>query len=146
MRLKDELAKLVDLQKIDFEIYTQCQERDVDKPSQAERLKLTVEEKKQEVAVLAEKLKQRQLQKKEKELELAAKEEGVKKSQAQLYQLKTNKEYQAKLQEIASLKADVSRFEEEVLKAIVYLVIGIIRRREIGRIGITSNIHLSIRS
>jgi predicted nucleic acid-binding Zn-ribbon protein len=118
MNLKDEIRKLVELQKIDFDIYNHCHQKDIDKPSQLERLKVEAAEKGQELTVLAEKLKQRQLQKKEKELELAAKEDGVKKSQAQLYQLKTNREYQAKLQEIASLKADVSRFEEEVLRAI----------------------------
>lgn len=54
---------------------------------------------------------------KQKEGDLAAKEEGIKKSQAQLGQLKTNKDYQAKLSEIESLKADKSLIEEEILRA-----------------------------
>jgi len=38
--------------------------------------------------------------------------------QGQLYQLKTNKEYQAKLTEIASMKADVSVVEEDLIKTL----------------------------
>jgi predicted nucleic acid-binding Zn-ribbon protein len=49
-------------------------------------------------------------------MDLAAKEEGIKKAQTHLYQLKTNKEYSSKLSEIVSLKADSSLFEEDILR------------------------------
>lgn len=57
------------------------------------------------------------LKQREKEGELASKEDNIKKIQGQLSLLKTNKEYQAKLSEIESLKADKSLIEEEILKA-----------------------------
>lgn len=57
-----------------------------------------------------------QLLQKTKEGELAVKEENIKKTQGQLGSLKTNKEYQAKLAEIESLKADKSVIEEDILK------------------------------
>lgn len=56
-----------------------------------------------------------QKQRKTQELELASKEEGAHKMQAQLYQLKTNKEYSAKLKEIEGAKADVSVYEDKIL-------------------------------
>ncbi|MDD5194435.1 MAG: C4-type zinc ribbon domain-containing protein [Candidatus Omnitrophica bacterium] len=116
MNLKDEMHKLVQLQKIDLQIYRLIQERDVEKPAQIEKMEAGFQEKKKVLETLDKELKDLQVKRKNKELDLAAKEEAVKKSQAQLYQLKTNKEYQAKLTEIASIKADVSLFEEDVLK------------------------------
>jgi uncharacterized protein len=57
-----------------------------------------------------------QKQRKDKELELGTKEENAKKLQNQLYQLKTNKEYQAMLQQIDSAKADASVIEDKILE------------------------------
>ena len=57
-----------------------------------------------------------QKQRKDKELELAIKEEAAKKLQAQLYSLKTNKEYQAMLQQIQDAKADASVIEDKILQ------------------------------
>ncbi|HLD82516.1 MAG TPA: C4-type zinc ribbon domain-containing protein, partial [Candidatus Omnitrophota bacterium] len=57
-----------------------------------------------------------QKQRKDRELELAGKEEALKKLQTQLYTLKTNKEYQAMLQQINDAKADSSVIEDAILK------------------------------
>ncbi|HXV27996.1 MAG TPA: C4-type zinc ribbon domain-containing protein, partial [bacterium] len=57
-----------------------------------------------------------QLNQKEKEGELAQKEAHIRKLDGQLSQVKTNKEYSALQQEIASLKADNSLLEEEVIR------------------------------
>jgi predicted nucleic acid-binding Zn-ribbon protein len=116
MNLKEEIIKIVQLQEIDSHRYTLCQEKDVKKPAQLEILTGEFEQKKQSLSAFEEKIKAAQLKKKEKELELASKEEGLRKFQGQLYQLKTNKEYQAKLSEIASLKADISIVEDGLLK------------------------------
>ena len=118
MSLKEELQRLVQLQEIDVKIYQFSQDRDHNKPKHLEELKAALESKKETQKSLEEKLQELQLAKKDRELDLQAKEESVKKAQADLYQLKSNKEYQAKLNEISSLKADVSIMEEEVLKAI----------------------------
>lgn len=117
MALKDEIYKLVQLQDVDSQIYALKSKKETEIPEALESLKSDFSVRKKNFEVFSEKLKQLQLKKKEKELELATKEETVKKSQGQLFQLKSNKEYHAKLTEIASLKADVSLLEEDVLKA-----------------------------
>ncbi len=116
MGLKEELRKLIELQEIDSRIYTLNQKKDIEKPQELERLKEEFSKEKSKLAEVEEELKKVQVKRKDKELELASKEENIRKAQGQLYQLKTNKEYQAKLQEIESLKADVSVLEEEILK------------------------------
>lgn len=116
MDLKEEIRKLVELQAIDYKIYLLKHKKDVDKPQELSNAKNIFEEKKGKLKSFEEKLKQLQLKRKERELDLSSKEENVRKAQGQLYQLKTNKEYQAKLTEIESLKADVSLLEEELIK------------------------------
>jgi hypothetical protein len=118
MDLKEKIRQIVRLQQIDSQIHQLFQEKDVEKPEGLEKLKEEFEKEKRNLALFEEKVKQLQLKRKEKELELASKEENVKKAQSQLYQLKTNKEYQAKLSEIASFKADVSLLEEDVIKVL----------------------------
>ncbi|MFA6281464.1 MAG: C4-type zinc ribbon domain-containing protein [Candidatus Omnitrophota bacterium] len=117
MDLKEEIRKLVELQKVDSEIYKISLKKNSEIPEKLNLLKNEFEQRKKEFEAALEAIKQLQLKKKEKELNLATKEEAIKKSQGQLFQLKTNKDYQTKLTEIASLKADASLFEEEVLKA-----------------------------
>jgi hypothetical protein len=63
-----------------------------------------------------ENVKSLEVKRKEKEMELGSKEEEVKKLQTQLYQIKTNKEYTAMLNEIESRKADNSVLEEDIIK------------------------------
>ncbi|MBU1810906.1 MAG: hypothetical protein KJ629_07180 [Candidatus Omnitrophica bacterium] len=116
MNLKEEIRKIAQLQEIDSRIYDLRQEKEVEWPAQLEKLKNEYEEKKKNFNLLEGKIKSLQVERKSRELDLASKEEAVKKASGQLYQLKTNKEYQIKLTEISSLKADVSVLEEEVLK------------------------------
>lgn len=112
--LKSQLNALIRLQEIDSQIYRLNDEKDA-KPKEIEALKACLEEKKQKLADLEQASLELQKQRKEKELELAAKEEGVKKLQTQLYSLKTNKEYQAMLQQIEGTKADASVIEDSIL-------------------------------
>ncbi|MCM8830907.1 MAG: C4-type zinc ribbon domain-containing protein [Candidatus Omnitrophica bacterium] len=116
MDLKIELAKLVHLQELDLEIYRLKDEKENNIPTQLKQLQSQLENEKQKLVSFEQNLKDLQVKRKNKEIDLATKEETIKKAQVQLYQLKTNKEYQAKLAEIASIKADVSVLEEEVLK------------------------------
>lgn len=74
------------------------------------------ESEKAHLAELEDALKKLQLKQKEKEGQLAEKETHVKKLDGQLTQVKTNKEYGALQQEIASLKADNSLLEEDIIK------------------------------
>ncbi|MFA5271597.1 MAG: C4-type zinc ribbon domain-containing protein [Candidatus Omnitrophota bacterium] len=118
MDLKEEIRKLVELQKVDSEIYNLSLKKDSGIPEKLNSLKNEFEQKKKDFELSAETAKQLQLKKRQKELDLASKEDVIKKSQGQLFQLKSNKEYQAKLTEIASHKADASLLEEEVIKVL----------------------------
>jgi len=118
MNLKDEIRKLAELQDIDSSIYRLEKEKNLTKPALRKEIELAFEEKKKSLVDVEEQLKNLQLKKKDREVELASKEETLRKSQGQLLQLKTNKEYHAKLTEIGSHKADISVTEEEVLKAL----------------------------
>jgi len=113
--LKSQLGNLIKLQGLDTQIYGLKQEKEA-KPAEIKALEEEFEAKKQHLAELEKKLLDIQKQRKDKELELASKEENVKKLQGQLYQLKTNKEYQAMLQQIGDTKADGSVIEDKILE------------------------------
>lgn len=115
--LKEELAKLKDLQAVDTQLLNVRREAEEEKPALIAKLKQECEAKKEKLRAWEEKLKAAQLKRKDKELKLKTEEENIKKATAQLYQLKTNKEYKAKLNEIESLKGNVSLLEEEILRA-----------------------------
>jgi uncharacterized protein len=84
-------------------------------PSQRAQLKSELELEKTHLNDLEKSLKDIQVKQKEKELELGQKEMQIKKLDGQLSQVKTNKEYAALQQEIASLKADNSVLEEGII-------------------------------
>jgi len=112
--LKAQLASLIKLQMLDSEIY-QLKNELASKPEEIKVLEAAFEEKKQTMAALEKTSLDLSKQKKDKELELGTKEEGIKKFQSQLYSLKTNKEYNTMIQQIADAKADVSVEEDKVL-------------------------------
>ncbi len=118
MDLKTQLSNLVGLQEIDSQIYALNQEKQA-KPLEIKAIEEQFEAKKQSLLVLEKLSLDLQKQKKDKEGELAAKEESAKKLQGQLFQLKTNKEYQTMLQQIADTKADGSVIEENILEIMV---------------------------
>ena len=113
--LKSQINSLVQLQTIDSEIYALRYEKE-SKPEEIKTLEAAFEEKKQHLADLEKSSLDLQKQRKEKELELASQEESIKKLQIQLYQLKTNKEYQAMLKQIDGTKADASVIEDKILE------------------------------
>lgn len=112
--IKDQVKKLVDLQTIDAEIYRFKKDLE-EKPAFIAQLQGAFEEKKASLKALEERLKTLQLNHKTLEIELQTKEGDITKTNAQLSQLKTNKEYQAKLTEIEGIKADKSIVEEKIL-------------------------------
>jgi uncharacterized protein len=114
--LKDDIQKIISLQEIDSHIHELKRQENVTLPEQINELADNFQIKKDNFGSCGESFKQVQLKKKERELELASKEEGLRKFQGQLYQLKTNKEYHAKLTEIGGIKADISVAEEDLLK------------------------------
>ncbi|MDP8263895.1 MAG: C4-type zinc ribbon domain-containing protein [Candidatus Aceula lacicola] len=112
--VRDQIKRLVELQKIDEEIY-EHKKNLKEKPEEIALVKVEFERRKSGLQVLEDQLKTKQVERKGKEVDLQAKEEDILKHNGQLSQLKTNKEYKAKLTEIESLKADKSIIEEKIL-------------------------------
>jgi predicted nucleic acid-binding Zn-ribbon protein len=113
--LRTQIISLSKLQDIDTAIYSLTHEKN-SKPEEMKALDAAFEAKKQHMAELEKAGLDLQKQKKEKELELGSKEEAGKKLQAQLYSLKTNKEYHAMMQQIDDSKADASVIEDKILE------------------------------
>ncbi len=112
--IKDQIKKLVELQAIDIEIYHLKTDL-CDKPDEIEALRENFEAKKARLKQLEDQLKVILVKQKEYEVDLKSKEDTIVKADGQLSQLKTNKEYQAKLLEIENIKADKSLIEEKIL-------------------------------
>jgi len=111
---EEQINRLIDLQSVDSDIFRLKRERE-SKPKLIEDLEIRRDEEQAAVKAIEEKARANQVKRKERELDLQAKEENIKKLQAQLYQLKTNKEYQSMQQEIEGQKADKSRIEDDIL-------------------------------
>ena len=114
VKLREQINGLVKLQAVDTEIYCLQDEKQII-PLKLEELEEILAKEKEVLSDLDKKGQQLQIQRKEKELDLASKEEQARKMQGQLYQLKTNKEYSAKLKEIETVKADASVAEDAIL-------------------------------
>lgn len=114
INLEDQIKRLVELQKIDFDIYNRKIELE-DIPDRLKELDSLIKEKEGIFKSSEEKTKSLQLKRKDKEIELGTKEESIKKQTAQLYQVKTNQEYNTLQKEINSQKADKGVLEEEIL-------------------------------
>lgn len=114
INIEEQLDLLVKLQGFDAQIYRMRKEG-TEKPElikSLENQKIQVET---AIKDIEEKIRAVQLKRKQREMDLQSKEESVKKLQAQLYQLKTNKEYQTMRHEIDGVKADNSLLEDEIL-------------------------------
>jgi hypothetical protein len=114
VNVEEQLVHLIKLQALDSRLYSLRRERQA-KPKLIQELEVRRNEEQAAVKALEEKIKASQVKRKQRELDLSAKEEGIKKLQVQLYQLKTNKEYQTMQHEIEGQKADNSRVEDEIL-------------------------------
>lgn len=114
INVEEHLNILIKLQALDSQLYRLRRERE-SKPKLIEELEIRRNEEEAAVKAIEEKIKANQMKRKQRELDLQSEEEKIKKLQTQLYQLKTNKEYQTMQQEIEGQKADNSRIEDEVL-------------------------------
>lgn len=112
---KEQIQSLYKLQEADKEIFALKKEK-AGIPKLIDEINAEFEIKKSAFKSAEENKQKLQLKQKEKEGELSQREENIKKTNSQLGQLKTNKEYSAKLAEIDGLKADKSLFEEDILK------------------------------
>lgn len=114
--LKGQLESLLQLQTLDSQVYKLNEEKK-NQPAEVEALKKSFDEKKKFLESLEKFYVDAQKEKKDFELEFGTKEESVKKLQGQLYQLKTNKEYNTMLQQINDAKADSSTIEDKILES-----------------------------
>lgn len=113
--VKTHLEVLKKAREIDREIYASLNELE-EIPRQRMKMKQVLEAEKGRLVELEGSLKNLRLKLKNREGELSQKEDQVRKFDGQLGQVKTNKEYSALQQEIASLKADNSLMEEEIIR------------------------------
>ena len=114
VNVEEQISQLMKLQALDTQLYRLRREREA-KPKLIEELETRRNEEQAAVKAIEEKVKTNQMKRKQRELDLQSEEESIKKLQIQLYQLKTNKEYQMMQQEIEGQKADNSRIEDEIL-------------------------------
>lgn len=114
--VRDQIQRLVALQKIDSQIYEHKKELKA-KPVCLADLTEKFEGKKAGLKALEEKFKAMQVERKTLEGELKVQEESIAKANMQLSQIKTNREYTAKITEIEGFKAEKSMAEENILNA-----------------------------
>jgi predicted nucleic acid-binding Zn-ribbon protein len=113
--LEEQIKLLVEAQGLDSHILRL--ERELDSiPQQLKEMDEAFKAKSASLKSIEDGLKALLLKRKEKEGELESKEGMIKKYQAQLYQVKTNKEYTALQEEINRVKADNSIIEEDIIK------------------------------
>ncbi len=115
VNLKNQLESLIKLQAVDKEIYSLNLEKTAI-PLKIKEAQACFEAKKQGLSNLENESLDLQKQKKDRELELGSNEENAKKLQGQLFQLKTNKDYQTMQQQIKGVKADSSVIEDKILQ------------------------------
>ncbi|MBU1851596.1 MAG: hypothetical protein KJ995_04250 [Candidatus Omnitrophica bacterium] len=115
--IKEQFSKLIDLQSVDSEIFDLKFQKE-DFPRKLEEIDQVLAGKKTGMDAAESALKQLQVEKGEKENELASGEERIKKHEGELALIKTNKEYSVMLEQIESVKADVSLIEEKIIEAL----------------------------
>jgi len=114
MVIQEQIGSLIKLQEIDTEIY-KFNEQKAATPAEKQALEQDFQQKKEGLKVKENDAKSLQLKRKEREMDLETKDKEIKKYQAQLMQIKTNKEYMALQKEIEGLKADNSCLEDDIL-------------------------------
>ena len=115
LNMHEGILRLIKLQEIDSEIFD-LEEQKNSFPQRILEMDESLESKKSGMEEAEVKLKFLKVAKNDKENEMKSREEKIVKHEGDLYQIKNNKEYQALLKEIGSIKADVSLFEEEIIK------------------------------
>ena len=102
INLKEQITRLVQLQEIDQQIYNLRDEKEA-KPAELVKLDAFLEEKRKGLSDAEKEMLTLLKAKKEQEIDLGTKEDSTKKLKSQLYQLKTNKDYAAMLQQIGGV-------------------------------------------
>ncbi len=114
LSIKDQIRKLIELQKLDVDIYSLKRELR-QKPEYLTKLTQDFESKKTNLKAHEEQYKTLQVTHKALEGDLKGFDDAIAKANSQMSLLKTNKEYTAKLTEIENIKADKSLVEEKLI-------------------------------
>jgi predicted nucleic acid-binding Zn-ribbon protein len=113
--LKEQLELLWELQKIDLELKSIKEEKDR-YPKEMKRLDEKQKIEKERIQKEREKIESLEKARRQKEGHLNLEQEKVKRAEGRMSEVKTNKEYQALLSEIDTIKEANNRMEEEVLQ------------------------------
>ncbi len=113
--MKKQLDLLWELQKIDLELRNLKEAQD-GYPKEIKRLDEKQKLEREKIQKEKEKLESLEKDRRNKEGQLSLEQEKVKKTEGRMFEVKTNKEYQALLTEIDTLKGASSREEEDILQ------------------------------
>jgi len=115
--LKEQLELLWELQKIDLELRGIKEERDR-YPKEMKKLDEKQKLEKEKMQKEKEKIELLEKERRQKEGHLSSEQDRIKKTEGRMFEVKTNKEYQALLTEIETIKETTSRTEEEILQVL----------------------------
>lgn len=113
--MKAQLELLWELQKIDLELKGIKEEKDR-YPKEMKKLDERQKIEKERIQMEKEKIESLEKTRRQKEGHLNLEQEKIKKAEGRMSEVKTNKEYQAMLSEIDTIKEANSRIEEEILQ------------------------------
>lgn len=113
--MKEQLELLWELQKIDLDLKSIKEDRDRI-PKELKRLDEKQKIEKEKIQKEKEKIELLEKERRQKEGHLNVEQDKIKRTEGRMFEVKTNKEYQALLSEIETLKEEKSRAEEEILQ------------------------------
>jgi predicted nucleic acid-binding Zn-ribbon protein len=112
--LEEQLRIIYEAQKIDVQII-ENERKMVHAPMKFDAMTKEMEDIQEKVEREKGVMEELDKERKKKEKELEAEKEKIKKFESRLYEVKTNKEYQALLKEIETAKQSVDKMEEEII-------------------------------
>ncbi|MFZ4437017.1 MAG: zinc ribbon domain-containing protein [Syntrophales bacterium] len=114
MRLKEQMARLIELQKMESAAgLIQAKKKDL--PVRMKTLEEEFNSLSAAVDTEREQLESLRKRRREKDVQLLAGQEALKRTRERLFDVKTNKEYQSMLKEIEAFEAKNSRLEDEMI-------------------------------
>jgi predicted nucleic acid-binding Zn-ribbon protein len=113
--LREQLELLWELQKIDLTLKRIKEERERF-PKEMKKLDERENIEKEKIQKEREKIELLEKERKQKERNLNTEQEKIKRAEGRMFEVKTNKEYQALLSEVEAIKEATSREEEEILQ------------------------------
>jgi len=114
---KEQLKFLWELQKIDLDLKHIKEERER-YPKEIKKLDEKKNIEKEKMQKEKERIELLEKERRQKEGHLNLEQEKIKRAEGRMFEVKTNKEYQALLSEVDTIKEAISREEEEILKVL----------------------------